>query len=477
MSENENKKQTHSAFGRDRSRESDLNRRKDATSSRTPADEAKREKNDRSHPAYPASGSSHSVGAKIAGGWREEISDKKKVINVSVLQKGSVDIPLLVVFILLIVCGVVMVFSASYAYAYSKDENSYTFIKSQIIFICLGIAVAAAIVFLYDKVLNKGVVPFFVVAYYAAMLLLLVLVLFIGKSEGEAKRWLYFGSVSIQPSEFAKGAMIMALALYFARHEKNINSSKFFPTTVEGTVIPMLIALPTIALVALENHTSGVIILGLIAIIMVFFGEKNHLLLGGAIVVGLVAVVIAINFLLSVDKTEATGLVKKIVDSYGWKRIDMWLRPENYDLRKDLWQSTQGIYAIGSGGFMGVGFGQSRQKHLFVSQPQNDFIFTILCEEMGFVGAVAIILLFAFLIWRGIVVGLRIPDAFSRMTVWGLTGSIGLQAFLNIGVVTGILPNTGISLPFFSYGGSSMLSLLIEVGIILSLSKYAYKAN
>ena len=124
---------------------------------------------------------------------------------------------------------------------------------------------------------------------------------------------------------------------------------------------------------------------------------------------------------------------------------------------------------------MGVGFGQSRQKHLFVSQPQNDFIFTIVCEELGFVGAVAVIVLFVALIWRGFKVGARIPDTFSRMTVWGLTASITMQAFLNMAVVTNILPNTGISLPFFSYGGSSIISLMIEVGIILALSRYAHK--
>ena len=417
-----------------------------------------------------------SFGAVLKNDFSSVFSKKEDDIQKCVLQKGSIDIPLLVIFILLIVCGMVMVFSASYAYAYSKDENSYSFIKSQILYICIGVAAAAIIVFFYDRFLNKGMINHFVRLYYIAMLLLLVLVLFIGKSEGEAKRWLYIGGVSIQPSEFMKGSMIMMLALYFARHEKQIMQTKLGATTLLGTIIPFLLAAPTILLVFLENHTSGVIILGLITIIMVFFGEKNHLVLGTAIAVGLILVTVVISLLLNVDPENASGLGGKIVNSYAWKRIDMWLRPDNYDLRNDLWQTMQGLYAIGSGGLMGVGFGQSRQKHLFVSQPQNDFIFTILCEEMGFVGAVIVIALFALLIWRGIVIGSRIGDTFSRLTVWGLTASIGLQAFLNIGGVTSLLPNTGISLPFFSYGGSSMLSLMIEVGIILSLSRYAYKA-
>ncbi len=399
------------------------------------------------------------------------------------LECGSVDIPLLMIFIILAVYGLIMVFSASYAYAYSKDENSYSFIKKQMIYFGLGAILAGIIIWLYDRVLNMGLVPKVVLIYFAVAICMLVLIFVpgFGIMEGETKRWLDLKVISLQPSEFAKGALILMLALYFTKYEKKLGREKGWNGLLLGSFIPYAMSAVIILLVFLENHTSGTIILGLIAIMMVFFGERKHIFTVGALVLGLTVVIVAITYLMQFDttekKAEAPELVNKIVTHYSWKRIEIWLRPEDFSIRDELWQTTQGIYAIGSGGFMGVGFGQSRQKHLFVSQPQNDFIFTIVCEEMGLVGAVIVIVLFAALIWRGVKVGAKIPDTFSRLAVWGLTASIGMQAFLNIGVVTAILPNTGISLPFFSYGGSSIISLMIEVGIILALSRYAVKDN
>ncbi len=393
-----------------------------------------------------------------------------------IIHRGGIDIPMLMIFIMLIAYGVIMVFTASYAYAYNKTGNSYDFIKSQLIFVAIGIVIIAAIVILYDYIMNKRLIPLAVGGYYALMIAMLVLVLIIGKSDGEAKRWIYIGSVSIQPSEFMKGALIMMMALYYSLYNKAIKESRGVKSFMMGTVIPMLVFIvPVVLLIYLENHASGMIIMFLIGIMMVVFGEKRHLFIGTCAVVGITVVTVAIIYLINLDKETATGIGKKIIESYQWRRIEIWLRPENFSLRDDLWQTAQGMYAIGSGGFMGVGFGQSRQKHMFVSQPQNDFIYTIICEELGFVGAVAVIVLFCMLVWRGYVIGKRIPDRFSRYTVWGLTMSIAMQAFLNIAVVTNLIPNTGISLPFFSYGGSSIMSLMIEVGLILAMSRYANK--
>ncbi len=416
--------------------------------------------------------------AKIGEIWKADNGDNRAG---RMLERGSVDFPLLAIITVLAIYGLTMVFSASYAYAYSTEQNSYHFIQSQILYFIAGAIAAGLIIAFYDKFLNWNWIPKFVMLYlvFCIGLLVLIFVPGLGVMEGETKRWLKIGPVSLQPSEFAKGALILFLALYYTKYGKKFKKLKLGGNLILGTFIPYLLSAVIIVLVFLENHTSGTIILGLIAIMMVFMGERKHVFTVTALVVGLTVVVAAISYLMQFDtpekKQEAPELIKKIVTHYSWKRIEIWLRPENFSIKDELWQTTQGIYAIGSGGFMGVGFGQSRQKHLFVSQPQNDFIFTIVCEELGFVGAVIVVVLFIALIWRGFKVGARIPDTFSRMTVWGLTASITMQAFLNMAVVTNILPNTGISLPFFSYGGSSILSLMIEVGIILALSRYAKK--
>ena len=155
----------------------------------------------------------------------------------------------------------------------------------------------------------------------------------------------------------------------------------------------------------------------------------------------------------------------------------MWLHPENYSPTGKIWQTLQGLYAVGSGGLFGVGLGNSRQKHLYVSQPQNDFVFSIIAEELGFAGSLFVIVLFMLLVWRGFVIALKAPDTFSSLVVIGLTSKVALQAILNIAVVTNTIPNTGISLPFFSYGGTALLVQLAEMGIILAISRYSYQKN
>ena len=209
-------------------------------------------------------------------------------------------------------------------------------------------------------------------------------------------------------------------------------------------------------LIALELHISGLMIVGMLGVAVMFFGGTRIRYL--AMFLGIIAV---------------AGVLLIAVSDYAQERVDIWLKLEELDPRGEAWQTLQGLYAIGSGGFFGLGLGSSRQKFGYVSQPQNDFIFTIICEELGFLGALMLILLFALLVWRGIIIGQRAPDKFCALTVWGLTFKIALQVAMNLAVVTNSMPNTGISLPFFSSGGSALMLQIFEVGIILSISRFS----
>ena len=221
-------------------------------------------------------------------------------------------------------------------------------------------------------------------------------------------------------------------------------------------LIPGAILFGACGLVLLEKHLSGTIILALIGLSVLFISGASIKRM--IFTYGLTGMVGGIVFLLT--------------NSYAMKRIESFLNP-NADVLSDKWQTTQGLYAIGSGGLWGVGYWNSLQKHSYVSEPQNDFIFTIWCEEMGFFGAIVLVTLFLLLILRGYKIALNSNDKFSSLVAFGITSQIGLQAFLNMLVVTDLLPNTGISLPFFSYGGSSLVILMFEMGILLSISKRA----
>jgi cell division protein FtsW len=209
-------------------------------------------------------------------------------------------------------------------------------------------------------------------------------------------------------------------------------------------------------LIILQPHLSGTIIVGLIGVMVMFLAGTRLKWL--AIFVGIIGVV---------------GVLFISFFGYSMDRIQIWLNIDKMDPLGEAWQTLQGLYAIGSGGFFGLGLGSSRQKFGYVSQPQNDFIFTIICEELGFVGAFAVIFLFSLLVWRGIKIGRSAPDKFCALTVWGLTLKIALQAMMNIAVVTNSMPNTGISLPFFSSGGTANMIQIFEIGIILSISRFS----
>lgn len=382
----------------------------------------------------------------------------------SILVKGDFDRPLFIIIILLLCFGSVMVFSASYAYAYAQYGDSSYFIRRQLLFAGGGIIVMLLVSKIHYKVIQKFSPLIFIVST-----LLLGLVLVIGTSEDEAKRWIDLKIVSFQPSEISKFALVLLIAWFAHKYRRKIMQRDgtlrtYFKSFLWGTLIPLGFVGITCVLVFLENHLSGTIILFCIgaAVIWAGGGKKSVYILG-------VAAVLLVVYILMFQ----ADLLKDMLPDYQWKRIDMWLNPEAYNVQDDTWQTVQGLIAVGSGGIFGRGIGNSLQKHLFVSQPQNDFIFAIVCEELGLVGATALVVLYMVFFIRCLQIAKRAPDVFSSLTVIGIASHVLLQAVLNMMVVTAIIPNTGISLPFFSYGGSSLMFLLAEMGIVLSISRFS----
>ncbi len=369
------------------------------------------------------------------------------------LNKGSVDMWFLLWTMLLICFGAVMSYSASAVYAEKNYDSATYFLWRYIIFTVASVAVTAVFVALARPWFWR----LFGVGSYIAAILLLILVIFIGDTGGGAQRWIEVGPITIQPSEIAKMAVVMVLALYMSKYEKQINSThKFGGNFKHGFFVPMIIIGILCALIILQPHLSGTIIVGLIGVMVMFLAGTRIKWL--AIFVGIIGVV---------------GILFISFFGYSMERVQIWLNIDSVDPLGEAWQTLQGLYAIGSGGFFGLGLGSSRQKFGYVSQPQNDFIFTIICEELGFVGAFVLVFLFGLLVWRGIKIGRNAPDKFCALVVWGLTLKIALQVLMNIAVVTNSMPNTGISLPFFSSGGSSLMLQIFEVGIILSISRFS----
>ena len=369
------------------------------------------------------------------------------------LVRGSVDMWFLLWAMLLVCFGAVMSYSASAVYAEQKYDSATYFVVRYIFFTVLASLVTAVFVIFarpwFWRLAAAGA--------YAGSIVLLIWVIVAGSTGGGAQRWIDLGFITIQPSEVAKMAVVMVLALYMSKYEKQICSThKFGGSFKHGFLMPMVFIGVICVLIALERHISGLMIVGMLGVCIMFLGGTRVKYL--AMFLGLIAV---------------AGIFLIAVSDYAQERVAIWLRLEELDPRGEAWQTLQSLYAIGSGGFFGLGLGSSRQKFGYVSQPQNDFIFAIICEELGFLGAFLLILLFALLIWRGIKIGQHAPDTFSALTVWGLTFKIGLQVAMNIAVVTNSMPNTGISLPFFSSGGSSLILQIFEVGIILSISRFS----
>lgn len=369
-------------------------------------------------------------------------------INTVYRVRSGVDRVFLVIVVLLLCYGSVMVFSSSYVFAKATLHDSLWFVKKQIFFAVAGVMVMMAVSFIDYGFIKKFTVPIF-----AASFLMLAAVPFVGVTNKGATRWLKIGPIQFQPSEIMKFALVLLLAAYISFFSAKIKQFRY------GILIPAAITGAVCVTTLLEHHMSGTIILFLIGASMIFMSGANWKVLatfGGVFGAGALGVMLFTNYMK--------------------KRIDAWLHPELY-LRTGGWQPYQSLLAIGSGGLFGVGLGNSYQKHLWLPEPQNDFIFAILCEELGFIGAVALVALFILLIWRGFIIAKRAPDTFSSVLVAGLTAKVGIQAMLNIAVVTASIPTTGIALPFFSYGGTALVMQLAEMGIILSVSRYSSQSR
>ena len=363
------------------------------------------------------------------------------------IQTGHLDITFLALVLILLTVGLVMLFSASYAYSYEYYNNSYKFIVRQSLFAAVGVVIMLAI----SKVNYHFWRRFTWIIFAVTIIMLIALLVMPPMVEGmDVKRWIVIGPVNFQPSEIAKFAIVLVFSTLIAANQHLMKSFKFIAFLI-------IVLGATCALVVLEPHLSATVLIFAIGLVLLIVGglQLRYLLFGGA---GAVVLFLAAIF---------TGFI-----GYGSDRIKYWIDPW-LDPQGAGFQTIQSLLAIGSGGVLGRGIGQSRQKYLWVPEPHNDFIFSIVCEELGLIGAMIIIALFALLVWRGFTIAMRSKDKFGSLLAIGLTFQVGLQAMLNIWVVTNTIPNTGISLPFFSYGGTSLLILLAEMGIVLSVSRGA----
>lgn len=360
------------------------------------------------------------------------------------LKKGKIDYGFLAVCITLVIIGLLMLFSASFpsAYYYQK-KNGYYYIQRQTIWAALGFVAMIITMNIPYKLYKRFAKPIMLICG-----ILLVLVLLLGKEVNGAQRWLGVGSMSIQPSELAKIGVIIFFAYWIEKDGKRIQK---FVTLIKYGVILVVV----MGLMMLQPHFSVCIIMGLTSVVMLIAGGAKSR-----------------YFILGLLFAAPLGVIIAYVSPYRWARVMTFLHPLE-DMQGAGWQVTQSLYAIGSGGLFGVGFGNSRQKYLYVPEPQNDFIFSIVCEELGLIGAAAILVLFAILIFRGMKIAINAPDTFSSLLVTGVISLVGVQVLLNIAVVSSSIPTTGIPLPFFSYGGSALLFLMASMGIVLNVSRYS----
>ena len=361
-------------------------------------------------------------------------------------EAGGIDPVFLILVLCLLGFGLVMVASASYVSALHKYGDSYHYIKRQLIFAVAGVAFMLFITRLDYHIFRRVIPAFFGIS---VLLLILVLIPGVGIEANGAQRWLGFGGFTFQPSELGKLAIIMLFASYMAANYKRMKDFKV------GMLYPAAALFVVCFLVAIETHISGAILIFAVGAVMMFVGGVNlkyFFSIGGA---GMAAL---------------AGFAWFV--PYARTRIETMMNPDA-DPTGAGFQTMQSLYAIGSGGLLGLGLGQSRQKYLYIPEPQNDYIFSIVCEELGFIGALMVIILFVLLIWRGFVIAYHARDKFGSLMVIGIVSRVAIQTILNIGVVTNTIPPTGISLPFFSYGGTALVVLLVEMGIVLAVSRYS----
>ena len=362
---------------------------------------------------------------------------------------GPLSGGLLATLLILLAFGLVVLFSASYAIAYYKFGDSYQYIRSQAIYAVVGVAFMLLISRMNYRWMLRFAWPLYVVTLF-----LLVAVLFMPPINN-VNRWINIqGLPTVQVSEIAKFSIVLLLAQLFEQYRARMHTFRV------GILLPGALLVPILVLLRLEPHNSAMILMCCITATLMFVGGANLMwcAIGGGAAAG--------------------GIALLLITSKGYvqERLAGWLDPFS-DVLDSTMQTAQGLYTIGSGGWFGVGLGNSTQKHMWLSEAQNDFIFAILGEELGFVGALLCIALFALLVAQGIYVAVNAPDRAGCLLAVGVMAQIGFQFFFNVAVVTNTIPNTGISLPFFSSGGTSLLLLLAEMGVVFSVSRAANKAR
>ncbi|MGN1481441.1 putative lipid II flippase FtsW [Porcipelethomonas sp.] len=379
-------------------------------------------------------------------------SRQKKVIH-PLFSRGVMDLTFFLIVMTLLVIGIIMMFSASYAKALNESggESGTSYASKQIMMAAIGIFFMFFFSFFdYRHFAN----PKIAITSYVVCVILLVAVLLVGVTEGGATRWLVIGPINFQPSELMKFSIIILFSYLIVQ---NYNKMQKFSVGI----LPFGILLGIVVILLMKQpHLSCTLLICCVGVCLMFVGGvrwKHIFILCG---VGIAA----IGLLVYIKSQGEEGF------TYFQTRFQSWLDPFS-DEKNKTFQTCQSLIAIGSGGLFGLGLGGSRQKFMYLPESQNDFVFSIVCEELGFIGAVAIILLFALLIIRGFYIASKAKDKFGMLITVGITVQIGIQAFLNIAVVSNLIPNTGISLPFFSYGGTALVMQLAEMGIILNVSR------
>ena len=353
-------------------------------------------------------------------------------------KSGRGDVLLVCMVLFLVVFGLAVLYSTGSYNGSVRFGDAFYYMKKQFFAAALGMLAMYLISCMDYHIFEK-----YAIAAYLISLALSTLVLFAGNAYNGSRRWLSLGPLSFQPSEFAKLAVILFLARMVGRQKKR--------NSFLNLVFVIALVLPIVALVGTNNLSTAIIILG-IAVIVVFVSDKRYMQFVWIAAAGAGMMALFLG-----------------MESYRLERIAIWKNPEAYEKG---YQTIQGLYAIGSGGLFGRGFGESIQKLGFVPEAQNDMIFSIICEELGFVGATILMLVFLLLIWRFMVIAVHAPDLFGSLIAAGAMGHIAIQVILNVAVVTNTIPNTGITLPFISYGGTSVLFLLSEMGLVLAVSRW-----
>ena len=389
-------------------------------------------------------------------------------------KSPGIDKPLLVITLVILLIGIIMVLSASFARGYYTSSEPLRLFIRQLVFAVSGVALMIITSRVSVRTISRWSMQLLLVS-----IVLLVLVLMIGLKLNGARRWIGVGgensSLTFQPSEVAKLAIILAFAQMSCKLGKErMKTFKFgvFPFAIVTGVI--------IVLLRLEPHLSAIIIVTALTAIMMFAGgtKLRWFLLAVTVLAAMVGGLIFFQLRTAAPGIEIRDVSVETIKSnmdfsglgYEGRRINAWLNPDDDPLH-DGFQIRQSLNAVGSGGLLGQGLGQSRQKHLYLPEEHNDYIFAIVCEELGFIGAMLILMLFVLLIIRGYWLAINAKDKYGTLVVIGITSLLAIQVFLNVAVVTNLLPATGISLPFFSYGGTALWIQLVQIGIILAVSR------